>query len=574
MESPSPLNIWRQSTLPRVDATEWTATLAKAGLMEIARLRGLLDAAQAVLVGVMSKSTGRDTAAELSRSSKMSSPEARKAVAVAGVVGRVPGAADALASGAVTAEHLLKLVPVADTGAAALLLVVASGMSSEDFAHTVDMFRVAKDGNGVRARQRAARSVRFFRAEEGCIGMRAVLRPIDGERMKAALNAIVDERWRAAHPERAAVAGGHGGDSREQRLADALAAVFGASPPESDGSGESGGRLRDDAGDRESDDEATTQATDFCTSTGSSGATNDPDDCSADRFDMRHGSPADAADADDADDADDETTSGADHVHDITDAGADQTDDVYDGPVTDAPPAADRSPDHEANPSFANDASSSRAAMHARSPSAIPSVVPSLIPASVATRLGVVITINAETLEAAILGGGPLPFEDLGDVFRDVRTEFFAMIQGTNGAILNFGRNRRLATPLQKLAVAVRDGGRCIWIGCHVPWGRCDVDHDPPFESGGRTDVDQLRLMCHCDHHPHRHETGENVERDPSGQWVIIQQTGSPDLRDTRTTKSTAATTASANTSARVMAGRRRRSSARPVAARPVTPDR
>ncbi len=479
MEITSTLDTWRRTTLPRVDASEWTVPTANAGLLEVARLRGLLDAAQSVLVGVMSKASGRDTPAALSRSLKMSGTEARKAAALAGVVGRVPGAEDALASGVVTAEHLLKLVPVTDEADAALLLGVAPGMSPEDFGTTVHKFRIAKDANGVKGRQRAARSVRFFHAEEGCVGMRAVLRPLDGERVKAALNAIVDERWRAEHPDRATTSGGHGGDSREQRLADALASVFGASPAESGA-----------ASDPASEDVGTQQES----ASGSAASTAGEGPAGEDS----HGTSS----------TDEPETTG-------------RTD------QSDAGQGTDRAQRTGAN-------SSSRL---------MPTLTPQSIPPSVATRLGVVVTINAETLETAILGGPPIAFADLGDILHDARTEFFAMIQATNGAILNFGRNRRLATPLQKLAVAVRDNGRCTWAGCQVAWDRCDVDHDPPFESGGRTDVDKLRLLCRCEHHPHRHETGENIERDASDEWIIIGPPSTTVVRQRR--RSTAATASS-----------------------------
>ncbi len=117
----------RRASIPRLSSGDWTPTLAKVGLREIARLRAELGVAQAVLTAVMAKETGRDTTAALSRHTKMSGREAREAVKVAEVVAKLAGAEDALACGAVTGAHLAALAPVADTEDAAGLLELAAG---------------------------------------------------------------------------------------------------------------------------------------------------------------------------------------------------------------------------------------------------------------------------------------------------------------------------------------------------------------------------------------------------------------------------------------------------------------
>ncbi len=103
-----------------------------------------------------------------------------------------------------------------------------------------------------------------------------------------------------------------------------------------------------------------------------------------------------------------------------------------------------------------------------------------------------------------MLGAGPIPTQDALKLVDDPRTDIYAAIQATNGAIMKFGRSRRLASPLQKLALALSDNGRCCQPGCETSWNRCDADHDPPWDEGGRTDINDLRLMCTCEHHPHR----------------------------------------------------------------------
>ena len=133
--------------------------------------------------------------------------------------------------------------------------------------------------------------------------------------------------------------------------------------------------------------------------------------------------------------------------------------------------------------------------------------------------------LSTPTLEAEIVGHGPIPFTEAAGLAA--RADLFAAIRTTNGAILKFGRNRRLASPLQRLALIVRDGG-CSWTGCTVDYTRCDADHDPPWEQGGTTDLEYLRLMCRCGHHSHLHETGQNIRRRVDGTTEIIAANGSP----------------------------------------------
>lgn len=82
--------------LPRGSSVHWDPTTAKIGLQQLRRLRGEIAALEAVLVGVVKTEMGHDTKAALARGFGMSNAEARKAEEVADIVGRVPGAGDAL----------------------------------------------------------------------------------------------------------------------------------------------------------------------------------------------------------------------------------------------------------------------------------------------------------------------------------------------------------------------------------------------------------------------------------------------------------------------------------------------
>ena len=68
------------------------------------------------------------------------------------------------------------------------------------------------------------------------------------------------------------------------------------------------------------------------------------------------------------------------------------------------------------------------------------------------------------------------------------------------GAVLDLGRSRRIATPTQTLALAARDGG-CSFPGCDRGPQGCERHHIVAWVDGGRTDLDNLTLLCRYHHH-------------------------------------------------------------------------
>ncbi len=128
----------------------------------------------------------------------------------------------------------------------------------------------------------------------------------------------------------------------------------------------------------------------------------------------------------------------------------------------------------------------------------------------------VVITIDADKLEAEVVGDGPIPFSDA--LNAAVRSELYSMVQSADGGILKFGRNRRFASRLQKLALIVRDRG-CVFPGCRAHWSKCHAHHLIEYEDGGHTDIDYLAGVCGS-HHPHLHMNDLRVVR-RYGKWMI-----------------------------------------------------
>jgi HNH endonuclease len=75
-----------------------------------------------------------------------------------------------------------------------------------------------------------------------------------------------------------------------------------------------------------------------------------------------------------------------------------------------------------------------------------------------------------------------------------------AVLSGT-GQPLWLGRTRRLASAAQTYALHARDGG-CSFPSCTTRPEWCEKHHIVEWAAGGRTDVDNLTLLCGY-HHGH-----------------------------------------------------------------------
>lgn len=173
--------VWSCVVVPVVAPAGWARADIDGGLREWERIRRAVDAASVALIAGLG-TDGLHTAAAIVRVTGLSGRRAREQVKAASVAVNVAGAgaAGALARGEVSAEHLCVLARVGDADAAPELLPLAVVQSPEDFLATVTRFELDRDGAGVRERQEASRSVRFFAAEEGCVGVRGVLTSLEG----------------------------------------------------------------------------------------------------------------------------------------------------------------------------------------------------------------------------------------------------------------------------------------------------------------------------------------------------------------------------------------------------------
>lgn len=93
-----------------------------------------------------------------------------------------------------------------------------------------------------------------------------------------------------------------------------------------------------------------------------------------------------------------------------------------------------------------------------------------------------------------------------------------------HGKPLDVGREHRLFTPRQRVALAIRDGG-CRWRGCDRPASYCEAHHIDPYSQGGRTAVDRGILLCRY-HHMALHHGRWRITRDGQGDFVLRHPDG------------------------------------------------
>lgn len=92
-------------------------------------------------------------------------------------------------------------------------------------------------------------------------------------------------------------------------------------------------------------------------------------------------------------------------------------------------------------------------------------------------------------------------------------------LDGT-GAVVGISSIQRCFTPTQRLAIAARDGHRCLAPGCTSPHFSLQVHHVIPDRHGGPTTTDNGILLCYWHH-----------RRVDDGPWEYRMWGGLPEIR-------------------------------------------
>jgi hypothetical protein len=100
-------------------------------------------------------------------------------------------------------------------------------------------------------------------------------------------------------------------------------------------------------------------------------------------------------------------------------------------------------------------------------------------------------------------------------------------VMGGSSLPLDLGRARRLYTPAQRIAIALRDEG-CA--KCGAPVNRCDVHHLTFWSDDGQTDIANGLLLCVPCHH-RLHDYGWGVEIEANEVWFVPPESTDPERK-------------------------------------------
>ncbi|WP_147258639.1 HNH endonuclease signature motif containing protein [Pseudonocardia hierapolitana] len=138
-------------------------------------------------------------------------------------------------------------------------------------------------------------------------------------------------------------------------------------------------------------------------------------------------------------------------------------------------------------------------------------------------RAQVIVHLDATTGTARLDDGPEVPHPTAERLACDARVQL--LLNDRRGNRMYPGRNRRLATPAQIAALTVRDGEGCQFPGCsHTR--HLHAHHVIPWWFGGRTDVDNLILVCSF-HHRLIHDHGYRI-RWLAGRWEFRRPDNTP----------------------------------------------
>ncbi len=123
--------------------------------------------------------------------------------------------------------------------------------------------------------------------------------------------------------------------------------------------------------------------------------------------------------------------------------------------------------------------------------------------------------LNQKLADARLLDGTPLPVSEA--LRLACNADIVPSVFDTKNQELWVGRKYRLATEAQRAALIIRDK-HCIGCGRSAVW--CEAHHIEEWLTGGRTDIDNLVLVCKSCHH-NIHDDGWTVNRNRNGTYEL-----------------------------------------------------
>jgi hypothetical protein len=97
------------------------------------------------------------------------------------------------------------------------------------------------------------------------------------------------------------------------------------------------------------------------------------------------------------------------------------------------------------------------------------------------------------------------------------------VVLGADSEILDLGRTKRLVSDAIRKALNLRDQG-CTTLGCTMPAAFCEAHHVVPWSRGGRTTLQDCKLLCSFHHH-RAHDPGWDTVHHTNGRTSFHRRT-------------------------------------------------
>lgn len=153
-------------------------------------------------------------------------------------------------------------------------------------------------------------------------------------------------------------------------------------------------------------------------------------------------------------------------------------------------------------------------------------VDPARMPLHGGAATSIVVTMPLDDLATGV-GVGLIGDEPIsaGQVRRlACMASIIPMVLGAESEILDLGRHRRLFSPAQRKALAIRDV-HCRAEGCDIPAAWCEAHHaGRPWSAHGSTDLAEGVLLCSW-HHQRVHDEHYEHRRHPDGSIRFYRRT-------------------------------------------------
>ena len=131
---------------------------------------------------------------------------------------------------------------------------------------------------------------------------------------------------------------------------------------------------------------------------------------------------------------------------------------------------------------------------------------------------GVATSPDGQRRTAETHGGAPLPVETIRRIACEAG--IIPVVLDGAGQPLDVGRERRLATRAQRMALRAQYPTCGMDEACQVPFDDCQIHHVDPWKQGGCTDLDRMCPGCPKHHHL-VHEGGWTLSWGQPGTWQL-----------------------------------------------------